>query len=189
MDQEQLYVRFKEKAELLSAEVYRMTSFAQAFGLLAGLYHQFGLCYGGPLKTAVVCPPWLERDQLAAAVTAGGGEILANISGEGEKALIGIAGADWAIAETGTLVQDATDVYLRMVISLPLINIIFANTASLVPDLNSALNRYEGAMPGYLAFITGPSRTADIERVLTIGVHGPERLIAIFVDREEGGGG
>ena len=35
---------------------------------------------------------------------------------------------------------------------------------------------------GYLSMITGPSRTADIERVLTIGVHGPERLIIIFVD-------
>jgi hypothetical protein len=38
----------------------------------------------------------------------------------------------------------------------------------------------------YLAMITGPSRTADIERVLTIGVHGPERLVIVFVD-EMGG--
>lgn len=34
----------------------------------------------------------------------------------------------------------------------------------------------------YLALITGPSRTADIERVLTIGAHGPERLIIVFFD-------
>ncbi|MEW6663107.1 MAG: LutC/YkgG family protein [Bacillota bacterium] len=189
MDKEQLYGRFKEKAELVSAEVYRVTSVAQAFGLVEELYHQFGLRYGGPVKTAVVCPPWLESDQLTEAVIAGRGEILASISEEGEKALVGIAAADWAIAETGTLVQDATDVYLRMATTLPLISIIFANTTSLVPDLSSALSRYAGDMPGHLAFITGPSRTADIERVLTIGVHGPERLIVIFIDGEGGGRG
>ena len=38
------------------------------------------------------------------------------------------------------------------------------------------------ARMNYLSMITGPSRTADIERVLTIGVHGPVRLIIIFVD-------
>ena len=39
-----------------------------------------------------------------------------------------------------------------------------------------------GVFANYISFITGPSRTADIERVLTIGVHGPERLIIVVVD-------
>ena len=41
---------------------------------------------------------------------------------------------------------------------------------------------------GYVGFITGPSRTADIERVLTIGVHGPSRFAIIAVDEEPKGG-
>ena len=51
--------------------------------------------------------------------------------------------------------------------------------------VRTALNAQDLADPnrmGYLSMITGPSRTADIERVLTIGVHGPVRLIIIFVD-------
>jgi L-lactate dehydrogenase complex protein LldG len=58
-------------------------------------------------------------------------------------------------------------------------------TASLLPDLAAVLARVDPRTSTYLAFITGPSRTADIERVLTIGVHGPGRLIIVFVDDPE----
>lgn len=40
---------------------------------------------------------------------------------------------------------------------------------------------------GYLGFVTGPSRTADIERVLSLGVHGPNKLLIIAVENVEGG--
>jgi L-lactate dehydrogenase complex protein LldG len=48
------------------------------------------------------------------------------------------------------------------------------------------LTRLRPEVSGYIAMITGPSRTADIERVLTIGVHGPDRLIIVCVDELEG---
>jgi L-lactate dehydrogenase complex protein LldG len=54
--------------------------------------------------------------------------------------------------------------------------------AGLLPDLPSLLKRVDPKKLSYLALITGPSRTADIERVLTIGVHGPKRLVVLFVD-------
>ena len=54
--------------------------------------------------------------------------------------------------------------------------------AGLLPDLPSLLKRVNPKKAAYLALITGPSRTADIERVLTIGVHGPERLIILVID-------
>ena len=44
---------------------------------------------------------------------------------------------------------------------------------------------YDPKSAHYIAMITGPSRTADIERVLTIGVHGPERLVIVFIDQLE----
>jgi L-lactate dehydrogenase complex protein LldG len=54
-----------------------------------------------------------------------------------------------------------------------------------LPDLPAFIQRVDPRKSAYLAFITGPSRTADIERVLTIGVHGPARLIIILVDDVE----
>ena len=89
---------------------------------------------------------------------------------------------DWGLADTGTLVQDATDVDKRLVSTLPPLHIAIVPTAALLPDLAAVFERVDPRKSAYLSFITGPSRTADIERVLTIGVHGPERLVIILVD-------
>jgi L-lactate dehydrogenase complex protein LldG len=66
--------------------------------------------------------------------------------------------------------------------SLPSIHIALVPTNGILPDMPSLLSLVHPKDCAYLAMITGPSRTADIERVLTIGVHGPDRLIIIFVD-------
>ena len=60
-----------------------------------------------------------------------------------------------------------------------------SRTGQLLPDLPSVLAKIRPEQTNYISFITGPSRTADIERVLTIGVHGPEKLIIVFVDELE----
>jgi L-lactate dehydrogenase complex protein LldG len=97
-------------------------------------------------------------------------------------ARVGISEMTWALADTGTLVQDSTAIEQRLVSSLPTIHVAIVPTTGILPDMPALLSRINPAECGYLAMITGPSRTADIERVLTIGVHGPERLIIIAVD-------
>jgi len=98
------------------------------------------------------------------------------------QAKVGISQMDWALADTGTVVQVADAVDKRLVSTLPLLHIAFVSKANLLPDLSSLLDRIHPDQAAYFSFITGPSRTADIERVLTIGVHGPERFIVIMVD-------
>ena len=109
-------------------------------------------------------------------------------------ARVGISQMEWAVADTGTLVQDAAPVERRLVSTLPEIHIALVPSAGLLPDMAAVLARMAKRtqagmpvlpLPSYISMITGPSRTADIERVLTIGVHGPERLIIVFVDELE----
>ncbi len=98
------------------------------------------------------------------------------------EAKVGISQMDWALANTGTLVQHADEVDKRLVSTLPPLHIALVSSAAILPDLPALLSRVDPRNSAYLSFITGPSRTADIERVLTIGVHGPERLIIVVVD-------
>jgi L-lactate dehydrogenase complex protein LldG len=94
---------------------------------------------------------------------------------------VGITEFDWALAETGTLAQDATDPRLRLASTLPDTHVALVRVSSLLPDLECLLALVDPQRARYLAFVTGPSRTADIERVLTIGVHGPRRLVIVVV--------
>lgn len=100
-------------------------------------------------------------------------------------AKVGISQMDYALANTGTLVQAADEIDKRLVSTLPPLHIALVSTAAVLPDLPAFIQRVDPRKSAYLAFITGPSRTADIERVLTIGVHGPARLIIILVDDVE----
>jgi L-lactate dehydrogenase complex protein LldG len=58
--------------------------------------------------------------------------------------------------------------------------VVVASASQMVPDLATALQqarlRYAPQWPSFLCFITGPSRTGDIERILVLGAHGPKRL-------------
>jgi L-lactate dehydrogenase complex protein LldG len=85
--------------------------------------------------------------------------------------------ADYGIAETGTIMLASDSEEMRIATMLARIHIallpiskIRSDTAGIEKELNDILKR---DTPSYTAFITGPSRTADIERVLAIGVHGP----------------
>lgn len=95
----------------------------------------------------------------------------------------GITMAQAAIAETGTLVLESSCERHRLVSLVPPIHIAIINAEDLCPTMNEALKLVRGhaaaEMSPAITFITGPSRTADIELTLTIGVHGPKELYVI----------
>lgn len=96
----------------------------------------------------------------------------------------GITTAQAAIAETGTLVLDSADERHRLVSLVPPVHIAIVEASRIVRTLGEALNllRDGKEISPAVTFITGPSRTADIELTLTIGVHGPQELYVIVYD-------
>ena len=96
-----------------------------------------------------------------------------------------LTGADWAIAETGTLVLDSGSEDLRIATMLSETHIAWIPASRILPDataLSAYLVEKMKTPPGYMSFITGASRTADIERVLAIGVHGPQELHILVME-------
>lgn len=95
---------------------------------------------------------------------------------------IGITTAQAAIAETGTLVLDSADERHRFVSLVPPVHIAIIDASKICATLGEALTllRKEKEISPAVTFITGPSRTADIELTLTVGVHGPQQLFVII---------
>lgn len=97
---------------------------------------------------------------------------------------VGITTAQAAIAETGTLVLDSSRERNRLVSLVPPVHIAIVDASSIFQTLGEALVfiYQEGNISPAVTFITGPSRTADIELTLAIGVHGPRELYIIVND-------
>ncbi len=102
----------------------------------------------------------------------------------------GISGANLAVAESGTLVIISNEGNARLATSLPPVHIALVTTEKFVETLEQAVTLIKALVPAssglkmtaYVSFITGPSRTTDIEKELVIGVHGPGELHIIILD-------
>jgi L-lactate dehydrogenase complex protein LldG len=104
-----------------------------------------------------------------------------------EKTPVGITGADAALADTGTLALRSgpgrsrlASLSVRTHIALFTPEQLHASWAAWWATLSDCAEWVSGA--SNLTLISGPSRTADIEMTLTVGVHGPREVIALYVD-------
>ncbi len=102
-----------------------------------------------------------------------------------EKCDAAITGCDALVAQTGSILVTPGSAGGRALSVLAPHHIVIAQRSQMVPDLAAALQlvrqRYAPNWPSFLSFITGPSRTGDIERILVLGAHGPKKLTVFLV--------
>ncbi len=173
-----------ENLEKLRAQVHRVPDLAAAAAVVAGFveqrcwkqlaWHQHPLV--DPLVaagvTAVGCSGWAVEDpgfdkhQL-------------------EACDAGITACEAVVSQTGSILVSSATGGGRGLSILPPVHIVVAPVEAVVATIGDALHliarRYAGRLPSLLSFVTGPSRTGDIERILVLGAHGPKELIVLLV--------
>ncbi|MFI5186987.1 MAG: lactate utilization protein C [Chitinophagales bacterium] len=99
---------------------------------------------------------------------------------------ISVTGCESLVARTGTIVMSTAQSSGRTASVYAPVHICIAYSKQLVYDTKDALlqvkNRYGDRLPSLISFATGPSRTADIEKTLVVGVHGPKEVYCFLVD-------
>lgn len=97
-----------------------------------------------------------------------------------------VTGCECLVARTGTIVMSAAEQSGRTVSVYAPVHICIAYSNQLVYDIKDALvhlkEKYTNKIPSLITFATGPSRTADIEKTLVTGVHGPKEVYCFLVD-------
>jgi len=180
----ELFSHFKDRLESVGGEAHKVESLEQAAQLITthpALEQRAILVAPGfrLLSTWGVMLPLL-RDQGIEIREAGSPASVAD-------APAGLSVAELAIAETGSVLLAENALEARVVGMLTLTHFVLVSTATLFPMLDDAgklLSELTKSGPDqrhYISLVTGPSRTADIERTLTIGVQGPKALCVILV--------
>ena len=102
------------------------------------------------------------------------------------QARIGITRCEYLIARLGTVMVSSRQSPGRRITVYPEIHLVVGYTSQLVPDLRQALTnikkKYRNNFPSIVSMITGPSRTADIEKTLVMGAHGPKEFYVFLID-------
>ena len=177
-----MHATFRARAEAVSAEVHAFSGREEVVRFLVALLETEKVA-DLPGGRAV----WADGGFLGAADRKA---LVARVPGlsfqvtrqNAAEARVGVSQFDYAVADTGTLVVAADAVEDRLAATLPAVHVALVDSGRIVPNLASLFAVLGPSRTRYLSFVTGPSRTADIERVLTIGVHGPRRLVIVFVD-------
>jgi L-lactate dehydrogenase complex protein LldG len=181
-DTDRLLAEFREKAEALGIIVARVASSLDAGETIAEWADALGADRVVLSSEAADYAPGVVD-----ALTRNGLQILPSMEPLATRDMpLGVSLARLAIAETGSALLSEPTLADRSVGMLTLAQTILCPTSALVASLDDAVTdlRARATIPGgsFSTLVTGPSRTADIERVLTVGVQGPGKIMTLFVD-------
>ncbi len=172
---------FAKQSEVLRTEFVECASTAAAAQHIAALASAHGwkkiALHAGPLTDTLAA-------QLPATL-----ELLRTDAGYDKDALetcdAGLTECETLVAQTGSVCITTLSSGGRALSVLPPHHVVIATRGQLVPDLAAAYEhlaaKYAGSYPSFISFITGPSRTGDIERILVLGAHGPKKLTVLLV--------
>jgi L-lactate dehydrogenase complex protein LldG len=98
----------------------------------------------------------------------------------------GITLCECLVTRTGSFILTSKQLAGRRLSVFPPVHIVVAGTAQLVPDIKDGLafikKKYRDKLPSMISLVTGASRTADIEKTLVLGAHGPKELVLFLID-------
>jgi L-lactate utilization protein LutC len=182
--------RLIDEVNAVGGQAHRAADLAAARDILANLLALYAprsaLCWRHPLLERLGLGELLATHQVAALDH----EALYPLAQPEQRtkmfaAEIGISSVSLAIAETGTLALASRPGQERLASLLPPVHVAIVEASQIVPDLFDYFDRLEAdglaSLPSNFVFITGPSKTGDIELTLTTGVHGPGKWHVIVI--------
>jgi L-lactate dehydrogenase complex protein LldG len=108
----------------------------------------------------------------------------AEVLGGSTAVTAGFRTAEAAIAETGTVVETSAGGKTLLPGLIADVHVSIVRVASVVPRMEEALAAFTAAPPRNVSFLSGPSKTGDIEQTLTVGAHGPKKAIVLLLPPE-----
>jgi L-lactate utilization protein LutC len=163
---------FCERAAQLASDVVRVGLLSEVPPAVAGYLGSHGVNLRAVCWPELLSLPWGEQRIDLEARAARGDDA------------VGITGVFAAIAETGTLMLLSGVDTPATVSLLPETHIAIVHAEQLVATMEDGWARMRaerGAIPRAVNFVSGPSRTADVEQTVTLGAHGPRRVLIVFV--------
>lgn len=178
---DELYEIFKKNLESVNGKCIR-SSKSELGNAVANIFKQEGITsislFESPLLKEAGVISALEKE----GITVHSDHI--RLHAETDKG--GVSEAQHGIAELGTIVQEQDDADGRMVSTMSEYYVGIVKGSKIVPTYDDMFDILSSMpqIPNFVGFVTGPSRTADIECVGTVGVHGPIQVCIIVVDDE-----